>query len=139
VALNREIVGAPSTEKLVSVMAVDNSKYLHYRPTLQDGSGEFTISFFRQTATDVLGHDVLGVSALSAAEQEELLEEQVGKQLKVEVKANWYSPGSKYSFAGDITLLLHKCYAVGLKDQSHLAMLISTILRCPAKTVRDFD
>ena len=106
--LNREIVGAPSTEKLVSVMAVDNSKYLHYRPTLQDGSGEFTISFFRQTATEVLGLDVLGVSALSAAEQEELLEEQVGKQLKIEVKANWYSPGSKYSFAGDITLLLHK-------------------------------
>ena len=79
------------------------STYLHYRPELVDESGEFTISFFRQAATEVLGHDVLAVSALSAAEQEELLEDQVGRQLKVEVKASWYSPGSKYSFTGDTT------------------------------------
>ena len=79
------------------------STYLHYRPELVDESGEFTISFFRQAATEVLGHDVLAVSALSAAEQEELLEDQVGRQLKVEVKASWYSPGSKYSFTGNTT------------------------------------
>ena len=70
--LNREIVGMRSAEKLVSV-GRDEEKYLHCRPIFADGSGEFTVSFFREAAEELLGAPLRVVEALSATEQEELL------------------------------------------------------------------
>ena len=101
VRLNREIVGMRSPEKLVSV-GRDEEKYLHCRPVLADESGEFTVSFFRETAEELLGAPLRKVEALSATEQGELLDAQMGKQLKLEVQAKWYSGGSKYSFIGNM-------------------------------------
>ena len=89
-----------SAEKLVSV-GRDAEKYLHCRPIFADESGEFAVSFFREAAEALLGAPLRVVEALSATEQDELLDAQMGKQLKLEVQAKWYSGGSKYSFTGN--------------------------------------
>jgi hypothetical protein len=47
-------VGASSVEKLVST-GKDGSSYLHYRPIIQDASGEFVATCFRAQATSLLG------------------------------------------------------------------------------------
>ena len=89
------------SEKLISV-GRDEEKYLHCRPTIADLSGEFTVSFFRETAETLLGKSLRAVEAMPPNELEELLENQMGRQLNLEVQAKWYSGGSKYSFIGKL-------------------------------------
>ena len=116
-----------SAEKLVSV-GRDEEKYLHCRPIFADGSGEFTVSFFREAAEELLGAPLRVVEALSATEQDELLDAQMGKQLKLEVQAKWYAGGSKYSFIGNTPAsFLHVTSAL------HAPTHVPADLVCPAQ------